>query len=458
MMKTGRISMSFREDFVWGAATSAYQIEGAVKEDGKGEHIWDVYTKEPGKIFEGHTGEVACDHYHRYKEDVQIMKQIGLKGYRFSVDWSRVLPEGTGRVNEAGIAFYDHLIDELLANGIEPYITMYHWELPYELYKRGGWMNPQIVEWFGEYAKLLAERFSDRVTHFFTLNEPQCFVGLGFVNGEHAPGIKAPIRDTFEMAHNVMKAHGRAVQMLRTHGKQPLVIGYAPTASVCYPATEKAEDIEAAKKNFFALPDEFSNWHWNVSWWSDPVLLGKYPEEGLAKYEPYLPKITEEDMRLISQPIDVYGQNIYNGYCVRMGEDGRTETVSRYEGFPKTAIDWPVECLYWGPKFLYERYQKPIYITENGLSCHDVISLDGKVHDPNRIDFLARYLHELKKAAGEIDLRGYFQWSLMDNFEWAKGYSERFGLVYVDYPTQKRILKDSAYWYQEIIKENGSTL
>lgn len=340
--------MDFRKDFVWGAATSAYQIEGAVKEDGKGEHIWDVYTKEPGKIFEGHTGEVACDHYHRYKEDVRIMKEIGLKGYRFSIDWSRVMPEGAGRVNEAGIAFYNDLIDELLKNDIEPYITMYHWELPYELYKRGGWMNPKIVEWFGEYAKLLAERFSDRVTHFFTLNEPQCFVGLGFVNGEHAPGIKAPIRDTFEMAHNVMKAHGRAVQMLRTHGKQPLVIGYAPTASVCYPATEKAEDIEAAKKSFFALPDEFSNWHWNVTWWSDPVLLGKYPEEGLAKYEPYLPKITEEDMRLISQPIDIYGQNIYNGYCVRMGEDGRAETVSRYEGFPKTAIDWPVtpECLY----------------------------------------------------------------------------------------------------------------
>lgn len=242
--------MDFRKDFVWGAATSAYQIEGAVKEDGKGEHIWDVYTKEPGKIFEGHTGEVACDHYHRYKEDVRIMKEIGLKGYRFSIDWSRVMPEGAGRVNEAGIAFYNDLIDELLKNDIEPYITMYHWELPYELYKRGGWMNPKIVEWFGEYAKLLAERFSDRVTHFFTLNEPQCFVGLGFVNGEHAPGIKAPIRDTFEMAHNVMKAHGRAVQMLRTHGKQPLVIGYAPTASVCYPATEKAEDIEAGKEEF----------------------------------------------------------------------------------------------------------------------------------------------------------------------------------------------------------------
>ena len=452
--------MSFREDFVWGAATSAYQIEGAVKEDGKGEHIWDVYTKEPGKIFEGHTGEVACDHYHRYKEDVQIMKEIGLKGYRFSIDWSRVLPEGTGRVNEKGIEFYDHLIDELLANDIESYITMYHWELPYELYKRGGWMNPQIVEWFGEYAKLLAERFSDRVKYFFTLNEPQCFVGLGFLNGEHAPGVKAPVRDTFEMAHNVLKAHGRAVQMLRAHARQPLMIGYAPTASMRYPATEKAEDIEAARKALFSLPADVKNWHWNVTWWSDPILLGKYPEEGLAKYEPYLPKITAEDMRLISQPIDMYGQNIYNGQCVCMGEDGEPENVTRYEGFPKTAIDWPVtpECLYWGPKFLYERYQKPLYITENGLSCHDVISLDGKVHDPNRIDFLARYLHELKRAAGEIDLRGYFQWSLIDNFEWAKGYSERFGLVYVDYPTQKRILKDSAYWYQKIIKENGRKL
>lgn len=452
--------MGFRKDFIWGAATSAYQIEGAVNEDGKGVHIWDVYTKEPGKIFEGHTGEIACDHYHRYKEDVQIMKAIGLNGYRFSIDWSRVLPEGTGKVNEKGVAFYNQLIDELLANGIEPYITMYHWELPYELYKRGGWMNPEIVEWFGAYAKLLAERFSDRVTHFFTLNEPQCFVGLGFVSGEHAPGLKCPLSDTLQMAHNALKAHGRAVQMLRAYAKQPVEIGYAPTGSMRYPETESKEDIEAARQSLFELPEDRGNWHWNVSWWSDPVLLGKYPEEGLVKYEPYLPEITDEDMRLIAEPIDIYGQNIYNGQCVRMGADGKPEMVKRYEGFPKTAIDWPVtpECLYWGPKFLYERYKKPIYITENGLSCHDVISLDGKVHDPNRIDFLARYLHELKRAANEIDLRGYFQWSLMDNFEWAKGYSERFGLVYVDYPTQKRIMKDSAYWYSRTIKENGENI
>ena len=452
--------MAFREDFVWGAATSAYQVEGATKEDGKGEHIWDVYTKEPGHVFGNQSGDVACDHYHRFAEDVGLMKEMGLKAYRFSIDWSRVLPEGVGAVNEKGIEFYNRLIDELLKNGIEPYVTLYHWELPYEIYKRGGWMNPQIVEWFGQYAKLVAERFSDRVKYFFTLNEPQCFVGLGFLNGEHAPGVKAPMRDTFEMAHNAMKAHGRAVQMLRQYGKQPLVIGYAPTGSMCYPETDRPEDIEAARQMLFAMQDNDRNWTWNVSWWSDPVLLGHYPEEGLKRYEKYLPKITDEDLKLMSEPIDMYGQNIYNGRCVRMGEDGRPQEVARYDGFPKTAIDWPVtpECLYWGPKFLYERYKKPIYITENGLSCHDVVSLDGKVHDPNRIDFLARYLQQLKKAAGEIDVRGYFQWSLMDNFEWAKGYSERFGLIYVDYRTGQRIVKDSAYWYKKLIENNGAEL
>lgn len=447
----------FPSDFVWGAATSSYQIEGAVTEDGKGAHIWDIFTREEGRIFENHTGEIACDHYHRFKDDVKLMKEIGIRAYRFSIDWSRVLPNGFGTVNEKGIAFYNALIDELLKNNIEPYVTLYHWELPYELYKKGGWLNPQIVEWFGDYARLVAERFSDRVKNFFTLNEPQCFIGLGFLTGDHAPGVQAPLRDTFEMAHNALKAHGRAVQMLRAYGKQKLCIGYAPTASMCYPATESAQDIEAARTALFSLPADKQNWTWNVSWWSDPVFFGHYPEEGLVKYEKYLPKITNEDMKLISQPIDMYGQNIYNGQCVRMGKDGKPEFLKRYEGFPKTAIDWPVtpECLNWGPRFLYERYQTPIYITENGLSCHDVVSLDGKVHDPNRIDFLARYLGELKKAATAADIRGYFHWSLMDNFEWSKGYSERFGLIYVDYRTQQRIMKDSAYWYRDYIKNNG---
>lgn len=449
--------MGFAKDFVWGAATSSYQIEGTGRDSGKGQNIWDVFTKEPGRVYEGHTGDIACDHYHRFREDVAYMKELGLKGYRFSIDWSRVLPEGTGKVNEKGIDFYNALIDELLEQGIEPYITLYHWELPYEIYKRGGWMNPEIVEWFGQYARLVAERFSDRVKYFFTLNEPQCFVGLGFLQGCHAPGVKAPLRDTFEMAHNALKAHGRAVQMLRAYGKQNVQIGYAPTSGMCYPEKETPKDIEAARKALFALPDDLSNWTWNVSWWSDPVILGKYPEEGMKKNEKYLPVITDEDMKLISQPIDFYGQNIYNGRCIRMGTDGRPEEVRRPAGFPKTATNWPVtpEALYWGPKFLYERYRKPIYITENGMACHDTVSQDGKVHDPNRIDFLARYLKNLKRAAEEIDIRGYFQWSLMDNFEWDKGYAERFGIIYVDFETQERIWKDSAYWYRDLIRRNG---
>ena len=449
--------MGFAKDFVWGAETSSYQIEGTGRDSGKGQNIWDVFTKEPGRVYEGHTGDIACDHYHRFREDVAYMKELGLKGYRFSIDWSRVLPEGTGKVNEKGIDFYNALIDELLEQGIEPYITLYHWELPYEIYKRGGWMNPEIVEWFGQYARLVAERFSDRVKYFFTLNEPQCFVGLGFLQGCHAPGVKAPLRDTFEMAHNALKAHGRAVQMLRAYGKQNVQIGYAPTSGMCYPEKETLKDIEAARKALFALPDDLSNWTWNVSWWSDPVILGKYPEEGMKKYEKYLPVITDEDMKLISQPIDFYGQNIYNGRCIRMGTDGRPEEVRRPAGFPKTATNWPVtpEALYWGPKFLYERYRKPIYITENGMACHDTVSQDGKVHDPNRIDFLARYLKNLKRAAEEIDIRGYFQWSLMDNFEWDKGYAERFGIIYVDFETQERIWKDSAYWYRDLIRRNG---
>ena len=436
----------FPKDFVWGVASSAYQVEGTDPDDGRGKNVWDEFVRS-GRVYEQQTADVSCDHMHRYKEDFALMRLLGIKNYRFSLNWSRILPAGTGKVNEKAVQMYRDMILCMKENGIRPFITMFHWEFPYELFKKGGWLNEDVVEWFGEYAKLVAERFSDRVTHFFTLNEPQCFVGLGFLTGEHAPGVKAPLRDTFEMAHNALKAHGRAVQMLRAYGKQKLTIGYAPTSSVCYPETNRPEDIEAARQMYFSMQEDDSNWTWNVAWWSDPVLLGHYPEEGLVRYEKYLPKITDADMKLISEPIDVYGQNIYNGCAYRMGENGKPEAVQRYEGFPKTAIQWPVtpECLYWGPKFLYERYQKPIYITENGLSCHDVISLDGKVHDPNRIDFLGRYLHELKRAATEVDIRGYFQWSLMDNFEWAKGYSDRFGLVYVDYRNQQRILKDSAY-------------
>lgn len=448
----------FGEDFVWGAATSSYQIEGAAREDGKGLHIWDVFCQEKGRVFGGHTGDVACDHYHRFREDVAIMKEMGLKAYRFSLSWARILPDGTGRVNEAGIHFYNQLIDELLNAGIEPYITLFHWDYPYELYKQGGWMNAESAGWLGEYAKLVARRFSDRVSKFITLNEPQCFIGLSYLDGIHAPGVCVPLKDSFEMAHNVLKAHGLAVQMLRQYAKRKIEVGYAPTGSMSYPASGDARDVEAARRHLFALPEEDRDWAWNVSFWSDPVFFGHYPEEVLRRYGTCMPKVSAEDEKLIAEPIDFYGQNIYNGNRIRQGPDGRPEIVERYAGFPRTAIGWPVtpECLYWGPKFLYERYQKPIYITENGLSCHDVVSLDGKVHDPNRIDFTRRYLGYLRQAVEDgIDVRGYFHWSLLDNFEWHSGYGERFGMVYVDYRTGERIWKDSAYWYRDWISNGG---
>ena len=453
--------MKFPENFVWGAATAAYQIEGAAEADGKGLHIWDVFCREKGRIAGGGSGDIACDHYHRFREDVAIMKEMGLKGYRFSLSWSRLLPQGTGRVNEKGVDFYNRLIDELKAAGIEPYVTLFHWDYPYELYKRGGWMNPDSVLWFGEYAKLAAERFSDRVKHFFTLNEPQCFIGLAYLDGVHAPGVHAPLRDTFQMAHHVLMAHGMAAKMMRKYGAKDIQIGYAPTGSMHYPASSRPEDVEAAKKALFGLSKEDDRWAWNVSFWSDPVLLGHYPEEALERYEAYMPAAGKEDMKLICQPLDFYGQNIYNGQQVRAGADGQPEILPRSAGFPRTFLGWPVtpECLYWGPKFLYERYGKPIYITENGMACHDAVSLDGKVHDPNRIDFLARYLGCLKKAVQDgTDVRGYFQWSLLDNFEWHSGYDPRFGLIYVDYENQKRIWKDSAYWYRNVILENGGSL
>jgi len=450
--------MGFKKDFVWGTATSSYQIEGAWNEDGKGENIWDVYSHQPGYITLGHTGDVACDHYHRYKEDVALMRELGIKAYRFSISWSRIFPDGTGKINEKGVKFYSDLIDELLKNKIEPYITLFHWDLPYALFKKGSWLNDESVEWFAEYASKVVELYSDRVKYFITFNEPQCFIGAAYLGGEHAPFLKVGYKAIFQMCHNVLKAHGAAVIAMREKAKQPIKIGYAPTASAVYPQTDSPADIEAAREKFFECKPLGPGTMWSVSWWSDPVILGRYPEEGLRMYKDYLPEITEEDMKLISQPIDFYCQNIYNGVEVRADDNGNTVWVKRDVGYPKTSIGWPVtpKCMHYAPRFLYERYKLPFYISENGMACHDFVSLDGKVHDPNRVDFLNRYLAEFEKAADDgVDVRGYFLWSFLDNFEWAKGYTERFGIVYVDYNTQQRIPKDSAYWYKNWIEEHS---
>lgn len=456
-MNTGGISMSFKKDFVWGAATAAYQIEGAWSEDGKGENVWDVFCHEHTHVEQGHTGDIACDHYHRYKEDVKLMKELGIKAYRFSISWSRLIPNGTGKLNPKGVEFYNNLINELLANGIEPYMTLFHWDYPYALHKKGGWLNDESVAWFADYAAKVSELFSDRVKNFITFNEPQCFIGAGYMTSPHAPGYQVLYKDIFQMCHNVLKAHGAAVIALRENAKQPIKVGYAPTGTTCYPASESEADIEAARKKMFECPPLSRGLMWNVSWWSDPVILGKYPEDGLRMYKDFLPEITDEDMRLISQPLDFYGNNIYNGQEIRADQNGNPERVAHKVGLGKTAIQWPItpEALRWGPRFYYERYKLPFFITENGMSAHDIVSLDGKVHDPNRIDFLNRHLLELEKAIDDgVDVRGYFQWSLMDNFEWAKGYNDRFGLIYVDYETQQRIPKDSFYWYKNWIEEH----
>lgn len=450
--------MSFKSDFVWGAATAAYQIEGAWNEDGKGVNVWDVFCHEYEHVLENHTGDVACDHYHRYKDDIKLMKELGIKAYRFSISWSRLIPNGIGELNQKGVEFYSDLIDELLANGIEPYVTLFHWDYPYELYRKGGWLNDESIKWFADYAAKVSELFSDRVKYFITFNEPQCFIGDGHMTGLHAPGLKVSYKDIFQICHNVLKSHGAAVIALRENAKQPIKIGYAPTGTTCYPASESAADIEAARKRMFECQPLNRGVMWNVSWWSDPVILGKYPEDGLRMYKDYLPEITEEDMKLINQPLDFYANNIYNGQEIRADENGNPQNVMRKVGHGKTAIQWPItpEALRWGPRFYYDRYKLPFYITENGMSAHDVVSLDGKVHDPNRIDFLHRYLLQLEKATDDgADICGYFQWSFMDNFEWAKGYTDRFGIVYVDYETQERIPKDSAYWYKNWIEEHS---
>ena len=452
--------MSFPKDFIWGAATASYQIEGAWDEDGKSPNIWDVFCEQPGTIFDKSSGKTACDHYHRYAEDVGLMAQSGIRNYRFSVSWSRILPEGTGKVNDAGVAFYDRLINCLLEHGIRPWITIYHWDLPACLQEKGGWLNEQMPEWFAEYTGVLAERFGDRAKDFITINEPQCFLGLGYMAGVHAPGLKLDVKDQVIAAHNLLLSHGRACQVLREKVKD-VRIGYAPCGAPSVPLDENnPADISAARKAYFALNEKSPLF--SVSWFSDPTILGTYPEDGLKLFGQYLPQGWREDLKVICQKLDFYTQNIYEGTEIRAADNEKGYKAVPYPaGHPRTAFGWPVtpRALYWGPRFLWERYRLPFMISENGMSCHDWIMSDGKVHDPNRIDYLRRYLKELRRASEDgVDIRGYFCWSLMDNFEWAKGYSERFGLIYVDYSTGRRIPKDSLIWYADVIRSNGENL
>jgi beta-glucosidase len=443
---------------VWGAATAAYQIEGAATADGKGPSIWDMFCKKPGAIWNAQSGDVACDHYHRYKEDVALARALGLRAYRFSVSWPRVLPAGVGTVNARGLDFYDRLVDELLAANIEPWLTLYHWDLPLAVYHRGGWLNRDVAGWFADYATVVGERLGDRVRHFMTLNEPQVFLGAGLVQGRHAPGDNLRFPEFLLAAHNALLAHGRAVQALRAAAKGEIEIGCAQASYNSVPATPALGDLAATRARFFGTVDESYKQN---AWWLDAMVLGRYPPAGVALYGAAMPEVRAGDMETIRQPLDFLGVNLYQADAVRRGRDGRPEVVPFPVGSPMTSMEWPVTpaIMRLVPTWLHERYGLPIVIAENGVSLPDWVATDGQVHDAQRIDFSRAYLGELAAAIGAgVPVRGYFHWSLLDNFEWAHGYKQRFGLVHVDFATQKRTPKSSARWYRDVIATNGAAL
>lgn len=455
--------MAFPENFVWGAAAASYQIEGAAYEDGKGLSVWDVFSHTEGKTWAGDTGDVADDHYHRYEEDAQLMKQIGLQAYRLSLSWPRILPSGTRSVNEAGLSFYDKLVDQLLEKDITPYVTLFHWDYPWELYCRGGWLNRYSADWFAEYTEVVVKALGDRVKNWMTLNEPPVFVVLGHQMGIHAPGDKWSERHIMRVVHHVLLTHGKSVQAIRANCSDAQV-SWALNTEPAIPVVEDEATINAAREDYWKLDNAF----WNTALWLDPITKGEYPQAVLDRWGEYIP-MQEGDLETMNQPLDFMGLNIYRGYFFsadaedesRFGETGEGSASRFANGYPLTMMDWPVtdEALYWGAKWVHERTGLPIAITENGLASMDWVAVDGAVHDPNRIDFLTRYLRGFRRAAEEgIPLHGYFQWSIFDNYEWAEGYRKRFGLVHVDYQTQKRILKDSAHWYRSVIESNGANL
>lgn len=450
--------MRFPKDFLWGASSSAYQVEGAHLTDGKKESIWDRFSHEPGRMAHGETGDTACDHYHRWQEDVELMREIGLKSYRFSISWSRVIPDGTGAVNEKGLQFYSDLVDALLEAGIEPMVTLYHWDLPQALYKRGGWKNSESPAWFEAYARVVVRKLSDRVKYWITFNEPQMFIGLGLQIGAMAPFEQNDEDTVLLISRNFYLAHGRAVSALRQESRQPLMIGMTPTGDVFLPKSDASEDVEAARQASFAVvPGAFTMGN---SWWADPIFLGRFSNDAVELFGERLPHFTQEEWAMIAQPLDFYGFNVYQG-AVQYPAPSCGYQDYAYQGSPRTMLDWNVtpHVMYYAPKFFFERYGKPIMITENGMAGMDWLSLDGQVHDMQRIDFLHRYLLGLGKAidAG-VPVLGYYHWSIMDNLEWNRGYDHRFGLIYVDYHTQQRTLKDSAHWYAQVIRTNGESL
>jgi len=445
-------SYRFPAGFVWGAATSAYQIEGSPLADGAGPSIWQRFAHTPGMMANGDHGDVACDHYRRYKDDVQLMRRLGLQSYRFSIAWARVLPEGTGRVNQKGVDFYSRLVDELLANGIEPNATLFHWDLPAALDDRGGWLNRDIAHWFAEYAEVMFKALDGRVKRWSTINEPWVVTDGGYLHGVLAPGhrskYEAPIA-----AHNLMRASGAAIQAYRAAGRHE--IGVVFNIEPKYPVSQRPEDIAAARRAHAYMNEQFA----------DPALLGAYPPELKEIFGDAWPEFPAEDFQLTKQPVDFVGINYYTRSVVKHDDDGYPcrATRVRQANVTHTETDWEVyeqglvDTLMWFKR----RYgDLPLYITENGAAFYDPPVAEGEVvEDPLRVTYLRKHLCALHQCieAG-VSLKGYYAWSLLDNLEWSLGFAKRFGLYHVDYASLKRTPKASAKFYAKVIETNGAAL
>jgi beta-glucosidase len=448
-------SYRFPDDFVWGTATSAYQIEGSPTADGAGRSFWHRFSHTPGNTWLNETGDVACDHYRRYKDDVAIMAELGANAYRFSIAWGRIFPQGTGAVNKKGIDFYSRLVDELLKRGIKPNATLYHWDLPEALDDRGGWLNRDVAEWFADYATTMFDALGDRVEIWSTLNEPWVVSDGGYLAGVLAPG-HANLFETPIVAHNLLRAHGTGVQRFRaSKAAKKGQVGITVNLEPKYPASDSPEDLSAVRR-----ADAYMNRQY-----LDPALLGKYPEEMQEIFGEAWPQWSDEDMRLIKQPIDFVGVNYYTRRVERNHPDYlplRTKHVPQLQ-HTHTETNWEVypEALTKVLLWVTERYGKPpIYITENGAAFYDPPhTIEGKVEDPLRVEYYRQHLRAAHDAMRKgADVRGYYAWSLLDNYEWAHGYSKRFGIVHVDFSTQQRTIKSSGRYYAEVIRTKGAVL
>jgi beta-glucosidase len=444
----------FPKGFLWGSATASYQVEGAVKEDGRGVSIWDTFSHTPGKVRNGDTGDVADDDYHRYPQDVALMKEIGLKTARFSIAWPRIFPEGRGKPDPKGTDHYRRVVDTMLAAGVEPYCTLYHWDLPQALQDKGGWENPDTAHAFGDYAGYVAGQLGDRIRHWMTINELRTFTEEGYKTGIHAPGLQVGTKRFAQLNHYAVLAHGLGVQAIRANAKATPQVGLADNAIATCPVIADEAGIRAARTAYREENAQYLN----------VIMTGRYTDAYLKMLGPAAPKFTPQEMKIISTPLDFVGLNVYQPTWVRPDESKPLgySVVPGPSSYPHMYSEWLTigpEGLYWSPTLAHDLYGiEAIYITENGASSADRIAPDGQVYDTDRVMFLRNYLMQLQRAvANGAPVKGYFLWSLLDNYEWADGYGKRFGIVYVDFKTQKRTPKLSSHFYKHVIAENAVT-